>query len=45
VGLAIDERDCIQVRQSPQPLQMIEIPGSQYFDVLKTKLRWSGGRV
>lgn len=45
VGLAIDERDRIQVRQSPQPLQMIEIPGRQYFDVLKTKLRWSGGRV
>ncbi|MBW2356471.1 MAG: NAD(+)/NADH kinase [Deltaproteobacteria bacterium] len=45
VGLAIDERDRIQVRRSPQPLRMIEIPASQYFDVLKTKLRWSGGRV
>jgi NAD+ kinase len=45
VGLAIDARDRIRVRQSPQPLQMIEIPGRQYFDVLKTKLRWSGGRV
>ena len=45
VGLAIDERDEIVVRKSPQPVQMIEIPGHQYFDVLKTKLRWSGGRV
>lgn len=45
VGLAIDERDRIRVHQSPQPLRMIEIPGRQYFDVLKTKLRWSGGRV
>jgi NAD+ kinase len=45
VGLDIDERDRIEVRQSPQPVQMIEIPGRKYFDVLKTKLRWSGGRV
>ncbi len=45
VGLAIDERDRILVRKSPHPVQMIEIPGRQYFDVLKTKLRWSGGRV
>ncbi len=45
VGLAIDERDRILVRQSPEPVQLIDIAGRQYFDVLKTKLRWSGGRV
>jgi NAD+ kinase len=45
VGMAIDERDVIRVCKSPQPVQLIEIPDRQYFDVLKTKLRWSGGRV
>jgi len=45
VGMAIDERDEITVRQSPHPIRIIEIPGQRYFDVLKTKLRWSGSRV
>ncbi len=45
VGLAIGEQDEITVRKSREPVQLIEIAGRQYFDVLKTKLRWSGGRV
>ena len=44
-GLDISDRDTIIVRKGPQPLNMITLPGQHYFDVLKAKLRWSGGRV
>jgi len=27
------------------PVKMITLPGQHYFDVLKAKLRWSGGRI
>jgi NAD+ kinase len=43
-GLEINERDTIRVRKSDHPVQMINLPGQNYFDVLKEKLRWSGGR-
>lgn len=44
VGLEINGRDEILVKKAQQPLNMIRIHGLQYFDILKTKLRWSGGR-
>ena len=44
-GLDITDKDTIFVRKSPHPLNMITLPGRHYFNVLKTKLRWSGGRV
>jgi NAD+ kinase len=44
-GLDIDDRDTIIVRKGSHPLNMITLPGQHYFDVLKAKLRWSGGRV
>lgn len=44
-GLSIDERDTITVRRGEHPIQMITIPDQEYFDVLKAKLRWSGGRA
>jgi NAD+ kinase len=44
-GLDISDRDTIHVRKSPHSLNMITLPGQHYFDVLKAKLRWSGGRV
>jgi NAD+ kinase len=44
-GLTITDRDIIIVQRARQPLSMITLPGQQYFDVLKAKLRWSGGRV
>ena len=43
-GLSIDHNDCIVIRKAAHPLNMITVPGQQYFDVLKAKLRWSGGR-
>ncbi len=45
VGLAIDERDVIHIAESPYPVSMLVLPGKNYFDVLKAKLRWSGGRM
>jgi NAD+ kinase len=44
-GIEITHKDTIKVRKSPHPLNMITLPGQHYFDVLKAKLRWSGGRV
>ena len=44
-GLDIDDRDTIIVRKGSHALNMITLPGQHYFDVLKAKLRWSGGRV
>jgi len=44
-GLEINEKDTIIVKKSPHPINMITMGDRSYFDVLKTKLRWSGGRV
>jgi len=44
-GLDITDKDTIIVRKGSHPLSMITLPGRQYFNVLKEKLRWSGGRV
>ncbi|MGD9211851.1 MAG: NAD(+)/NADH kinase [Desulfobacteraceae bacterium] len=45
VGLEIDERHTIIVGKSSFPVQMITFPDQDYFDVLKAKLKWSGGRT
>jgi NAD+ kinase len=44
-GLNITDKDVITVRRSNHPLHLILLPDRHYFDVLKSKLRWSGGRV
>lgn len=44
-GLDLTDHDVITVRQSAHPVKLINVPGRPYFDVLKSKLRWSGGRV
>jgi NAD+ kinase len=43
-SLEIDRRDEVVVEQAQMPVQMITLPGQDYYDVLKTKLKWSGGR-
>jgi NAD+ kinase len=43
--LSITDKDAITVRRSDHPLNLILLPAGHYFDVLKAKLRWSGGRV
>ncbi len=44
-GLNITDKDVITVRKSAHPLLLMLLPDRHYFDVLKAKLRWSGGRV
>ena len=43
-GLKINEQNAVIIQKSPRPIRMITIPGQHYFDILKEKLRWSGGR-
>ena len=43
-GLEIDHKDEIIIKKGHYPVEMISIPDQNYFDVLKAKLRWSGGR-
>ncbi|MBC8246091.1 MAG: NAD(+)/NADH kinase [Deltaproteobacteria bacterium] len=44
-GLEIDERDTIMVKKGKYPVTMIKLPGQNYYDILKSKLNWSGGRA
>lgn len=44
-GLNISDKDTVIVRQGAHPLATIRLPGQHYFDLLKAKLRWSGGRT
>lgn len=44
-GLEISSQDTIIVEKSPYPIKTVTIPGQNYYDVLKTKLKWSGSRI
>jgi len=44
-GFAIHDGDAILIEKSPHPVRMIQVPDGEYFDVLKAKLSWSGGRA
>ncbi|OIN94677.1 MAG: NAD(+) kinase [Deltaproteobacteria bacterium CG1_02_45_11] len=44
-GLEINGQDTIIIQKGFHTINMITLPGQHYFDVLKAKLRWSGGRV
>ena len=43
-GLPITDKDSLHIEKANYPVSMIKMPDKNYFDVLKTKLRWSGGR-
>ena len=43
-GLEIDDRDTIIIHKGRYPVTMINLPGQNYYDILKSKLNWSGGR-
>ena len=43
--IEIDENDTIIIQKGSYPINMITMPDQHYIDVLKDKLRWSGGRV
>ena len=44
-GVDIDERDTIYIRKGSHPVHMMNLPDLNYYDQLKEKLSWSGGRV
>ncbi len=44
-GVEIDDKDTIYIRKSDHPVHMINLPDQNYYDLLKEKLSWSGGRV
>ncbi len=44
-GLEIQASDILLIEKSPYPVNLITLPGQNYFDILKSKLRWSGGRI
>lgn len=44
-GLEINETDTIFIQRGSHPVNLITFPDQQYFDVLKTKLRWSGSHI
>ncbi len=43
-GMAIDSRDRIVVKKGRHPVTMISLSRDNYFNVLKARLMWSGGR-
>ncbi len=44
-GLQINSSDTIIIEKSRRQLNMMCLPDQNYFDILKAKLRWSGGRI
>jgi len=42
-GVPIDERKTITIRKSAHTVQLVQSPEKDYFDVLRTKLRWGEG--
>ena len=43
--MELHDTDTLIIQKSPYPVQMIRIPEQRYFDIVKSKLRWSGSRV
>jgi NAD+ kinase len=44
-GLEINDQDEIFIQKGPHSINLITLPERQYFDILKNKLKWSGGRA
>lgn len=44
-GHALQHGDTLWVVRAETPVRMITLPDQRYFDMLKTKLRWSGERI
>jgi NAD+ kinase len=44
-GLEINDKDEISIQKDAHPIHLITLPERQYFDILKNKLKWSGGRA
>jgi NAD+ kinase len=44
-GCEISDKDTIVIRKVLHPVYMITLSDYDYFDVLKTKLSWSGSSI
>jgi len=44
-GLEINDRDEIEIQKGSHPIHLVTLPDRHYFDILKNKLKWSGGRA
>jgi NAD+ kinase len=44
-GLELNDQDEIYIQKDAHPVHLITLPERQYFDILKNKLKWSGGRA
>lgn len=44
-GFEMDPKDKIFISKSPHDIRMISFENQSYFNVLKTRLKWSGGRT
>lgn len=44
-GFEMDPQDKIFIKKSQNPIKMISFEADSYFKVLKTRLKWSGGRT
>lgn len=44
-GFEMDPKDKIFIKKSRNPIRMISFEDDSYFKVLKTRLKWSGGRT
>jgi NAD+ kinase len=40
IGYAMQTRDCVVIRKSRTTLNLVQPPNSNYFDVLRNKLKW-----
>jgi len=43
--IELNGQDTVLISKSPHPVKIISFPDRNYFDILKAKLRWSGGRI
>jgi NAD+ kinase len=39
-GLPLRPQDTVVVTRSPRTLRLVKAPGREYFEVLRTKLKW-----
>ena len=45
VGLELHDGNSLTVRRCEQPVRFLHLPGYNYFEVLRKKLRWSGSNL
>ena len=39
-GIALSEHDSVTITRSPRTLRLVKAPARDYFEVLRTKLKW-----